>query len=100
MPDGGSKMDRATVEYVARLSRVALSEGELELFSGQLSQILDYIGELNTLDTTNVTPLAQAIEAVNVLREDVPRESLPPAEALANSPERAGDFYKVPAVLE
>jgi len=98
--EGRSKMDRATVEYVARLSRVALSEAELQLFSNQLSKILDYIAQLNALDTTNVEPLAQAVENVNVLREDIVKESLAPWEALANAPEKVGDFYKVPAVLE
>ncbi len=93
-------MDRATVEYVARLSRVDLSESELELFSGQLSKILDYIALLNALDTDAVAPLAQAVEVPNVLREDIPAASLTPSEALANAPDRAGDFYKVPAVLE
>ena len=100
MDEPRSKMDRATVEYVARLSRVDLSEAELELFSGQLSKILDYIAQLNELDTTGVAPLAQAVEVANVLRGDAPRDSLPPSEALANAPERVGNFYKVPAVLE
>ena len=100
MDEPRSKMDRATVEYVARLSRVDLSEEELALFSGQLSKILDYIAQLNELDTSAVTPLAQAVEVPNALRDDVVRKSLSPSEALANAPERVGDFYKVPAVLE
>ena len=100
MPDAGGRMDRATVDYVARLSRIELSEAEKDLFAGQLSKILDYIAQLNQLDTSNVAPLAQAVEIANVLREDVPRPSLTPGEAVRNAPERAGDFYKVPAVLE
>lgn len=99
MPES-SKMDRATVEYVARLSRVDLSESEKELFSSQLSKVLDYIAQLNELDTTNVEPLAQAVEIENALREDATWQSLSPEEALANAPERVGNFYKVPAVLE
>jgi aspartyl-tRNA(Asn)/glutamyl-tRNA(Gln) amidotransferase subunit C len=93
-------MDAATVEYVARLSRVDLSPEERALFAEQLSGILDYIALLNALDTSNVAPLAQAVEVTNVLREDVVRESLTPAEAVANAPEKAGSFYKVPAILE
>ena len=95
-----STIDRATVEYVARLSRVDLSEEELGLFSRQLSEILDYINQLNELDTSGVAPLAQAVEVANVLREDEPRESLAVPQALSNAPERIGEFYKVPAVLE
>jgi len=93
-------MDLATVEYVARLSRVALSPEELQLFAGQLSKVLDYITQLNALDTGDVTALAQAVEITNVLRDDVARESLEPSEAVANAPEKIGHFYKVPAVLE
>ncbi len=93
-------MDAATVEYVARLSRVDLSRQELELFSGQLSDILDYIAQLNTLDTTGVEPLAQAVEVVNALREDNPADSLTVEDAVANAPEHVGRFYRVPAVLE
>lgn len=100
MPAESGRMDRATVEYVARLSRIDLTEDEKRLFSQQLSGILDYIEQLNQLDTSAVAPLAQAVEVPNVLRDDVVRESLKPAEALANAPEKSGDFYKVPAVLE
>lgn len=100
MDEPRSKMDRATVEYVARLSRVDLSEAEIELFSSQLSDILAYIAKLNELDTSAVTALAQAVEVPNALRDDTPRPSLSPSEALANAPERVADFYKVPAVLE
>ena len=100
MTGGPSRIDRATVEYVGRLSRVDLSQEEIELFSAQLSAILDYIDKLNELDTSEVAPLAQAVEVVNVLREDEVRESLGAGEALSNAPARTGDFYKVPAVLE
>jgi len=93
-------MDATTVEYVARLSRVDLSHEERALFAGQLSAILDYIAQLNALDTSNVLPLAQAVEIANVLREDVVTESLTPAEAIANAPDKSGSFYKVPAILE
>lgn len=100
MPSNSGKMDAATVEYVANLSRIDLSEEERVLFADQLSNILSYIEQLNQLDTANVAPLAQAVEIPNVLRDDVVRESLKPSEALANAPEKAGDFYKVPAILE
>ncbi len=100
MPRESGRMDSETVRYVARLSRVDLSDEELALFSEQLSQILDYIEQLNVLDTAGVAPLAQAVEIPNVLREDVVTESLKPSQALGNAPEKASDFYKVPAVLE
>ena len=97
---GGRAIDRATVEYVAALSRIKLTEAELEVFSRQLAEILDYINQLNQLDTSEVAPLAQAVEVPNVLREDRLRESLAVDDALSNAPERSRDFYKVPAVLD
>jgi aspartyl-tRNA(Asn)/glutamyl-tRNA(Gln) amidotransferase subunit C len=93
-------MDRATVEYVARLSRIALSEEEKALFGDQLSRIIEYVEQLNRLDTSSVAPLAQAVPIPNALREDRVWQSLEPDEALRNAPQRGGDFYKVPAVLE
>ena len=100
MSQSQGKMDAATVEYVARLSRVDLSPDERDLFATQLSRILDYIEQLDSLDTSAVEPLAQAVENVNFLREDTAGASLSANEALSNAPARAGDFYKVPAILE
>ncbi len=100
MGESSSKIDSATVRYVANLSRIDLSDEELGLFSHQLAEIVDYINQLDELDTDGVEPLAQAIEIPNVLREDEVTPSLSPQEALANAPERKGDSYKVPAVLD
>lgn len=100
MAGGPSKINRETVDYVARLSRVDLCEEERELFARQLSDIITYINQLNELDTSGVAPLAQAVEVPNVLRDDEPSQSLSSDEALSNAPEKRGGFYKVPAVLE
>ncbi len=93
-------IDVGTVRYVAGLCRLELTGDEEELFAAQLSDILNYIDKLNELDTSEVEPLAQAIEIPNVFRDDAPRGSLEVSEALANAPEKTGGFYKVPAVLE
>jgi len=100
LADSSSKIDRETVEYVARLSRIDLSEEEITLFSDQLSRIIEYINQLDRLDTAAVAPLAQAVEVPNVLREDEVRDSLPTGDALANAPEKTSTHFKVPAVLE
>ena len=100
MSKSSAKIDAETVRYVARLSRVDLSAEELELFAGQLAEILAYIDKLNELDTAGVEPLAQAVETPNILREDLRRPSLAAQEALGNAPERIGDFYRVPPVIE
>ena len=93
-------IDRATVDYVARLSRLALSEAEREAFTRQLREILDYFARLQTLDLSAVPPTAHVHEGTNLFREDIPRPSLPREEVLAAAPEVEEGFFVVPAVLE
>jgi aspartyl-tRNA(Asn)/glutamyl-tRNA(Gln) amidotransferase subunit C len=93
-------IDEAQVRRIARLARLNLNPDEVQLFSGQLARILAYIRQLQQVDTTGVEPLAHPLPIMNVLRDDEPHEPYTTEQALANSPQRAGDFFKVPAVLE
>ncbi|GAG57610.1 unnamed protein product [marine sediment metagenome] len=70
------KIDQAQVRKVAKLSRLDLTEAEVEEFTGQLSAILEYVEKMNELDTTNVEPLAHCLPVSNVFREDSVKESL------------------------
>jgi aspartyl-tRNA(Asn)/glutamyl-tRNA(Gln) amidotransferase subunit C len=88
------------VRWVAHLARLRLTDAELAMMTPQLSGIIDYVTQLQQVDTDGVEPLAHALDRHNVFREDEPTPSLSPAEALANAPERKGDFYRVPAVLD
>jgi aspartyl-tRNA(Asn)/glutamyl-tRNA(Gln) amidotransferase subunit C len=88
------------VRWVAHLARLELSDDELETMTRQLSRILDYVDQLQQVNTEGVEPLAHPLPIHNIFRDDDPRPSLPVAEALANAPERHGDFYSVPAVLD
>lgn len=94
------RIDEAQVRKVAKLSRLELSSAEVEEFTGQLSAILGYVEKMNELDTTGVEPLAHCLPISNVLREDCVRESLGTEKALANAPQRDGDFFKVPKILD
>ncbi len=93
-------IERKTVEHVAKLARLQLSPEELDRYQKQLGAILDYVAQLQKVDVTGLEPLAQAVDTFNVMREDVPKPSLPPAAALQNAPEKAGDFFVVPKVVE
>jgi aspartyl-tRNA(Asn)/glutamyl-tRNA(Gln) amidotransferase subunit C len=93
-------IDRDTVRKVARLARLELDDAALDRFQGQLGAILDYIDQLKQLDVANVEPLVHAGDTANVLREDVPRRTLPPDDALANAPDRAGPYFVVPKIIE
>lgn len=88
------------VRWVAHLARLELTTDELAIMTRQLSAIVDYVTQLQAVDTSGVEPLAHALPVHDVFRDDEPRPSLPVDEALANAPDRRGDFYGVPAVLE
>ncbi|HEV3448965.1 MAG TPA: Asp-tRNA(Asn)/Glu-tRNA(Gln) amidotransferase subunit GatC [Gemmataceae bacterium] len=90
----------ADVRWVAHLARLELSDAELESMARHLSTILDYVDQLQQINTDNVEPLAHPLPIHNVFREDEPAPSLPVDAALANAPKREGDFYSVPAVLD
>jgi len=94
------KLDKSQVRKVARLSRLELTEKEVDEFTGQLSAILDYVEKMNELDTENVAPLAHCLPISNVFRPDQARESLGAEKALENAPQRDGSFFKVPKILD
>lgn len=87
------------VEHVASLARLSFTEEEKVKLVEQLNTILDYIQQLNELDTTNVEPLSHVIELSNVFREDELKPGLSREEALRNAPARTEKFFKVPKVL-
>jgi len=93
-------ISREQVRYVARLSRIALTDEEEDKFTHQLGDILAYIEKLNECDVENVQPISQAAACDNVFREDEPAESLPQSEALANGPATAKGYFKVPRIIE
>ena len=88
------------VAKVALLARLRLSPDELATFTGQLNSIVDFVAQLQELDTTDVEPLAHGVEVRNVFRDDVRGPSLPREAALANAPKRNAESFLVPAVLE
>ncbi len=94
------KIDEALVRKVAKLSRLELSAEEVEEFTRQLSAILNYMEKLNELDTAGVEPLAHCLPIRNVFREDRVKESLGTETTLANAPQRDGEFFKVPKILD
>ncbi|MBL8798074.1 MAG: Asp-tRNA(Asn)/Glu-tRNA(Gln) amidotransferase subunit GatC [Planctomycetia bacterium] len=88
------------VQWVAHLARLELSAAERAALARQLNGILDYVRQLEAVPTEGIEPLAHPLPLHNVFREDEPSPSLPVSQALANAPDRQGDFYGVPAVLD
>ena len=93
------KITRAEVEHIATLARLELTETEIERLQSDLSQILEYVDQLNELDTTQVVPTAHVMPQEDVFREDVTRPSLPTEEVLSNAPEVEEGYFRVHAVL-
>lgn len=87
------------VRKVVDLARLDLTEAELQTMSRQLSAIVDYVNQLQQVNTDGIEPLAHALDLHDVFRDDVPKPSLSEDEALANAPARKGNFYSVPAVF-
>ncbi len=94
-------LTREQVLHIARLARVGLSERDVEHFSGQLSQILDYFERLRQVDTEGVPPTAHTLPLHNVMREDDrPQPPLEKESVLANAPVREGEHFRVRVILE
>ena len=98
MPD--SRITTQEVDHVTRLARLALSDEEKERMRRELDGILSYIDKLRALDTEGVPPTSHAVPLTNVMREDEPAPSLPQDEMLANAPDRSGEFFRVPRIIE
>lgn len=93
-------MELSEIRKVASLSRLALSDDELQASGKQLSVILDYVRLLDEVDTTDVAPMPHPVPAENVFRKDEVQPSLPRDAALSNAPKTDGQFFLVPKILE
>ena len=93
-------INRAAVDHVARLARLALSEEEREKMSAELTVILEHAEKIQSLDLDGIEPTAHAVALVNVTRPDEVTPSLSPEQALANAPEAEDGRFRVPRIVE
>jgi len=94
------KITKKEVEYVAHLARLKLTPEDAENFTARLDEILTYFEKLEELDTSKVEPTSHSIPLVNAFREDVVKPSLGVEESLSNAPDKEGNFFKVPRIIE
>ena len=94
------KIDRETVDKIAHLARLELTEEEKERSITELSEILSFMAKLNELDTTGVEPLIYMNDAVNVLRADEVIQEMTREEALLNAPLKTAEYFKVTKVIQ
>ena len=92
-------LDEKTVRHVAKLSRLELTDEQVQIMASQLSAVLAYVDKLSELDVDGVEPMAHAMEMSNRLREDVPVQNMTAAQAIENAPSKTPPFFRVPKVL-
>jgi aspartyl-tRNA(Asn)/glutamyl-tRNA(Gln) amidotransferase subunit C len=89
-------IERDQVLHVARLARLKLTDEEVERIGPELTKILEHVERMNQLDLDGVEPTSHVVQLENVLREDVPRESLSKERALEQAPDASPDGFRVP----
>ena len=94
-----SKITADDVRKVAHLARLDLPEDKITTYTGQLERILDYVDQLQGVDTDGIPPTTRAVEVVNVTREDQVVATEVREELLDQAPLREGDFFRVPKIL-
>ncbi|WP_297444324.1 Asp-tRNA(Asn)/Glu-tRNA(Gln) amidotransferase subunit GatC [Desulfurobacterium sp.] len=94
------RLSKEEVRHIALLSRLSLTEEEVEMFQEQLSDILTFVEKLNELDTESIDPKFQIIPAENVLREDISGISFSYEKTFMNAPETDGKHFIVPKVVK
>jgi aspartyl-tRNA(Asn)/glutamyl-tRNA(Gln) amidotransferase subunit C len=92
-------LGRDEIAHLARLSRLALTEEELDRFAGQLGAVLDAVAQVRKADVADVDPTTHAVPLTNVLRDDVATPSLPRDVVLAAAPAAEDDRFRVPRIL-
>lgn len=94
------KISKEMVKYVALLSRLELTNKEIEIYQDQLSRILTYVEKLNEINTQDIEATSHVISLNNVFREDITGESLSREETLRNAPDPTNKFFRVPKIIE
>ena len=94
-----SKINSEDVRNVARLARLELNEEQITKFTVQLEKILEYVDQLEGVDTKDIPPTTRAVEVVNVMRDDKINTTKVREELLNLAPEREDDFFRVPKIL-
>ena len=93
-------LDHATVRRIASLARIRVEDHEVDDLCQELNGILGWIEQLNEVDVTGIAPLAGAASMALAMRADVVTDGGYPEKILTNAPERIGDFFAVPKVVE
>jgi aspartyl-tRNA(Asn)/glutamyl-tRNA(Gln) amidotransferase subunit C len=89
-----------TVDHIAHLSRLRFEGAAKEEIKSDLEKIIGFMGKLSELETEGIEPLVFMSDEINVLREDVAKETVTQKEALSNAPKKDSDYFRIPKVLD
>lgn len=93
-------INKDDVKYIAKLSKLDFDDAEIDQYTGELNNILEYVKKLGELDTDGVEPTSHVLSIHNAVREDVLKESLSSEKALRNAPSGINGHFEVPRVIE
>lgn len=93
-------IDQATVARIATLARIRLSDAQRDAAAVELSRILDWVAQLDEVDTRDVEPMRSVMPITPTLRDDVVSDGGRAEDVLQNAPQRSGDYFVVPKVVE
>ncbi len=94
------QVDEATVRRIARLARIRISDAEAKGLEAELSGILDWVKQLDEVNTTSVEPMTRVVAQALKMRDDIVADGEIAADVTANAPVTEDDFYVVPKVVE
>ncbi|WP_412540322.1 Asp-tRNA(Asn)/Glu-tRNA(Gln) amidotransferase subunit GatC [Longispora sp. K20-0274] len=93
-------ISREEVAHLARLTRLAVTDAELDMFAGQLDVILQSVARVGEVAADDIPPMSHSVPLTNVFRPDEPRPGLTREEALSGAPDQAEDRFRVPRILD
>jgi len=92
-------IDKKTIEHIAKLARLEISDEEAIEYSHQLGKALSHFEQISKINTTGVEPLVTPTEIEEFWREDAAKQEFTPEEMTANAPSKVGNLFKVPPVV-
>ena len=91
-------INKEEVKHVAKLARLELTDEEVNKYSQQLGSILEYVEQMNEVNTTGIEPMPHAIPVYNVMREDIVKYEQTKEELMANAPFEEEGLFRVPKI--
>ena len=94
------KITLEEVKHIAKLSKLNIPDNELEYYLSEMDKMINHFNMLSKIDTSDVKPMTHVNNLINVYRGDQSKESLSTKEAIENSPETFGQFFKIPKIID